>query len=108
MADGHLRTTAVPLKMDGTFDTGGTAPGQIALALDNLDRMSKAAGGEIADVIQALCFLTNADQPSVLDAMDQSDWRSCRPTPNRAHPDPTLSVCRGSSSRIHRPPYIEP
>ena len=60
MADGHLRTTAVPLKTDGTFETGG-ARSQIALALENLEKTVKAAGREITDVIQALCFLTNAD-----------------------------------------------
>ena len=37
MADGHLRTTAVPLKMDGTFETGDTRS-QIALALENLEK----------------------------------------------------------------------
>jgi enamine deaminase RidA (YjgF/YER057c/UK114 family) len=52
MADGHLRTTAVPLKMDGTFETGD-ARSQIALALENLEETVKAAGGEITDVIQA-------------------------------------------------------
>ena len=65
MAGGHLRTTAVPLKMDGTFETGD-ARSQIALALENLEKTVKAAGGEITDVIQALCFLTNADHVSVL------------------------------------------
>ena len=43
MADGHLRTTAVPLKMDGTFETGD-ARSQIALALGNLEKTVKAAG----------------------------------------------------------------
>jgi enamine deaminase RidA (YjgF/YER057c/UK114 family) len=56
MADGHLRTMAVPLKMDGTFETGD-ARSQIALALENLEKTVKAAGGEITDVVQALCFL---------------------------------------------------
>ena len=65
MADGHLRTTAVPLKMDGTFEVCD-ARSQIALALENLERTLKAVGGEITDVIQALCFLTNADHVSVL------------------------------------------
>jgi enamine deaminase RidA (YjgF/YER057c/UK114 family) len=43
MADGHLRATAVPLKMDGTFETGD-ARSQIALALENLEKTVKAAG----------------------------------------------------------------
>jgi enamine deaminase RidA (YjgF/YER057c/UK114 family) len=44
IADGHLRTTAVPLKMDKTFETGD-ARSQIALALENLEKTVKAAGG---------------------------------------------------------------
>ena len=59
MADGHLRTTAVPLKMDGTFETGD-ARSQIALALENLEKTVEAAGGELAAVIQGLCFLPSA------------------------------------------------
>ena len=43
MADGHLRTTAVPLKMDGTFETGD-ARSQIALALENSRRQSRRRG----------------------------------------------------------------
>ena len=80
MADGHLRTTAVPLKMDETFEVGD-ARSQIALALENLERTVKAAGGEITDVIQALCFLTNADHVSVLN----EEWtkRFKPPYPNR-------------------------
>ncbi len=80
MADGHLRTTAVPLKTDGTFDTGD-ARSQIALALENLDKTVKAAGGDITDVIQALCFLTNADHVPVLN----EEWtkRFKPPYPNR-------------------------
>ena len=44
MADGHLRTTAVPLKMDGTFEIGD-ARSQIALALENLREDSQGGGG---------------------------------------------------------------
>jgi enamine deaminase RidA (YjgF/YER057c/UK114 family) len=80
MADGQLRTTAVPLKADGTFEVGD-ARSQIALALENLERTLKAAGGEITDVIQALCFLTNADHVPVLN----EEWtkRFKPPYPNR-------------------------
>jgi enamine deaminase RidA (YjgF/YER057c/UK114 family) len=80
IADGHLRTTAVPLKMDGTFETGD-ARSQIALALENLERTVKAAGGELTDVIQALCFMTSADHVPVLN----EEWtkRFKPPYPNR-------------------------
>jgi enamine deaminase RidA (YjgF/YER057c/UK114 family) len=80
MADGHLRATAVPLKMDGTFETGD-ARTQIALALENLEKTVKAAGGAITDVIQALCFLTDAAHVAVLN----EEWtkRFKPPYPNR-------------------------
>ena len=80
MANGHLRTTAVPLKMDGTFETGD-ARSQIALALENLENTVKAAGGGVADVVQALCFLTSADHVPVLN----EEWtkRFKPPYPNR-------------------------
>jgi enamine deaminase RidA (YjgF/YER057c/UK114 family) len=83
MADGHLRTTAVPLKTDGTFETGD-ARTQIALALGNLEKTVKAAGGEIADVVQALCFLTSAEHVPVLN----EEWtkRFRPPYPNRGIP----------------------
>lgn len=80
MADGHLRATAVPLKTDGTFETGD-ARRQIALALDNLETTVKAAAGEMTAVIQALCFLTSSDHVAVLN----EEWtkRFKPPYPNR-------------------------
>ena len=104
MADGHLRTTAVPLKMDGTLETGD-ARSQIALALENLEKTVKAAGGEMADVIQALCFLTNTDHVPLLNeewtkaiqaALPQS-WHSDRERHRRSGDrDPD------SGPRLHR------
>src|SRR4029079_5413541 len=80
MADGHLRTTAGPPQMDGTFHAGD-ARRHVALARANLEKTVKAAGGETSDVIQALCFLTNADHVSVLN----EEWtkRFKPPYPNR-------------------------
>lgn len=80
IADGHLRTTAVPLKMDGTFETGAPRE-QIALALDNLELTVEAAGGTMKDVLQALTFLTSADHIPVLN----EEWakRFEPPYPNR-------------------------
>jgi 2-iminobutanoate/2-iminopropanoate deaminase len=77
---GHLRTTAVPLKQDGTFETG-EASVQIELAVSNLRKTVAAAGGELSDVLQALVFLTDAEHVSVLNEV----WRKHfeEPYPNR-------------------------
>jgi enamine deaminase RidA (YjgF/YER057c/UK114 family) len=66
--------------MDGTFETGD-ARTQIALALGNLEKTVKAAGGEMTDVVQALCFLTSAEHVPVLN----EEWtkRFKPPYPNR-------------------------
>ncbi len=66
MGDGHLRTTAIPLKADGTFETG-EAHLQIELALSNLEKTVKAAGGRLTDVLQVIVFLTNHDHFAILD-----------------------------------------
>lgn len=77
---GHLRTTAVPLKQDGTFETGD-ARLQIDLALRNLRQTLDAAGGTMDDVLQALVFMTSAEHVPVLNEV----WRSHfeEPYPNR-------------------------
>jgi enamine deaminase RidA (YjgF/YER057c/UK114 family) len=77
---GHLRTTAVPLKEDGTFETGHPR-GQIELALANLKRTLQAAGGDQDDVLQALVFLTSVDYVPALNEA----WVNCfkEPYPNR-------------------------
>jgi enamine deaminase RidA (YjgF/YER057c/UK114 family) len=77
---GHLRTTAVPLKSDGTFETGD-AKIQIDLALRNLRQTLDAAGGKLDDVIQALVFLTDADHVSILNEAWRSHFKE--PYPNR-------------------------
>src|SRR4051812_15984383 len=80
MGGGHLRATAVPLKSDGTFETGDPRR-QIELALANLEQTVKAAGGGLADLLQVLVFLTSADHVSVLNEV----WtqRFDPPYPNR-------------------------
>src|SRR5687767_6847712 len=77
---GHLRTTAVPLRPDGTFETGDGKL-QIELALRNLRQTLVAAGGAPSDVLQAMVFLTNAEYVPILN----DAWRTCfeEPYPNR-------------------------
>jgi 2-iminobutanoate/2-iminopropanoate deaminase len=68
MGGGHLRTTAVPLKSDGSFEIGD-AERQIELAILNLKKTVAAAGGTLADVLQALVFLTSAEHVPVLNEL---------------------------------------
>lgn len=80
MGGGHLRTTAVPLKSDGTFETGDPAL-QIALALANMKQTVEAAGGSLADVLQALVFLTSAAHVPTLNSVWEAHVEP--PYPNR-------------------------
>lgn len=80
MGGGHLRTTAVPLKSDGTFETGD-ARRQIDLALVNLRKTVEAAGGTVEDVLQALVFLTSADHVPALNEIWAKHFAA--PYPNR-------------------------
>lgn len=77
---GHLRTTAVPLKEDGTFETGD-ARAQIEVALSNLKRTLHAAGGNQDDVLQALVFLTSQDYVPALNEAWVNSFND--PYPNR-------------------------
>ena len=80
MGGGHLRTTAVPLKSDGTFETGG-ARDQIELAILNLRKTVAAAGGVMADLLQTLVFLTSADHVPILNEVWTKYFEA--PYPNR-------------------------
>ena len=77
---GHLRTTAVPLKPDGTFEIGD-ARLQIDLAIRNLRQTLNAAGGTLDDVLQALVFLTNAEYVPILNEIWPAHFE--HPYPNR-------------------------
>jgi len=80
MGGGHLRTTAVPLRSDGSFETGD-ARDQIELALVNLKKTVEAAGGTSADVLQALVFLTSAEHIPALNEIWVKHFTP--PYPNR-------------------------
>jgi 2-iminobutanoate/2-iminopropanoate deaminase len=77
---GHLRTTAVPLKSNGMFETG-EAKKQIDLALANLKQTLEAGGGTMEDILQALVFLTNADYVPALNEVWLKWFKE--PYPNR-------------------------
>lgn len=78
---GLLLTTAVPIKADGTFETGEVRS-QIALALDNLETAVKAGGGTLADVLQVMVHLT--DPAHIVTLNDEWATRFVSPYPSRA------------------------
>jgi len=81
MAGRILYTAVVPLKSDGTFETGEPKK-QLELTLSNLRQILEAAGGNMAHITQALVFLTSADHIPMLNEI----WAKSimAPYPNRA------------------------
>jgi 2-iminobutanoate/2-iminopropanoate deaminase len=80
-AGGQLWTAHLPIRPDGTFETG-TAETQARLTFDNLRRAVEAAGGSLADIVQVVIHLVD-----VTDAADVSRvWCEyfTAPYPNRA------------------------
>jgi 2-iminobutanoate/2-iminopropanoate deaminase len=81
MADGVLYTAQIPIKMDGTIESGDIRA-QTRLTLDNLKRTLVAAGGTLSNVAQVLIYLPNsADFPGMNEIYGQYFER---PFPNRA------------------------
>ncbi len=65
LADGVLYTAQIPIKMDGTIESGDIRI-QTRLTLDNLKRTLLAAGGSLSNVAQVLVYLPNsADFPGM-------------------------------------------
>ena len=65
---GIVFTAAVPVKADGTFETGD-ARDQIKLSLNNLRQVMDAAGGKMNDIAQVMVYLTSADHIPVLNEL---------------------------------------
>lgn len=81
VADGILYTAQLPLKADGSFETGDIAA-QAELTLANLKRTVEAAGGSMADVVQVLVYLTDAADFERMNAVYARHFP--KPYPNRA------------------------
>ena len=62
---GVLFTCAVPVRADGSFETGDPRA-QIELSLSNLKQVMEAAGGKMNDVAQVIVYLTSAEHVPVL------------------------------------------
>lgn len=81
LAEGVLYTAQIPIKADGTIETGDITV-QTRLTLDNLKRTLAAAGGKLADVAQVLVYLPDPkDFPGMNEVYGQYFER---PYPNRA------------------------
>lgn len=81
IADGILYTAQLPLKADGSFETGDIGL-QTALTLANLRRTVKAAGGTLADITQILVYLPDAQDFAGMNAAYAPYFSE--PYPNRA------------------------
>lgn len=81
IADGIVYTAQIPLKADGSIETGDITV-QTELTLGNLKQTVEAAGGTMADVTQVLVYLPDpADFPG-MNAVYQRQFP--KPYPNRA------------------------
>jgi 2-iminobutanoate/2-iminopropanoate deaminase len=80
-ADGILYTAQIPIREDGSIETGDITK-QARLTLDNLKRTVEAAGGNMDDVTQVLVYLTSPDSFPGMNAVYETYFR--KPYPNRA------------------------
>ncbi|MFO1056046.1 MAG: RidA family protein [Dongiaceae bacterium] len=81
IADGIIYTAQIPMKADGSIETGEIGK-QTELTLANLRRTVEAAGGSMADVTQVLVYLPDAaDFPGMNEVYRRS---FPQPYPNRA------------------------
>ena len=80
-ADGVLYTAQVPIKPDGSIETGD-AGAQTKLTLANLKVTVEAAGGALADVTQVLIYLTRPEDFAAMNAVYETFFEA--PYPNRA------------------------
>jgi 2-iminobutanoate/2-iminopropanoate deaminase len=81
IADGVLYTAQIPIKADGSIETGDIGA-QTRLTFDNLKQTLKAVGGSLDDVAQVLVYLPNPEDFPGMNAVYAQYF--ARPYPNRA------------------------
>ena len=81
MGGDYLYTAHVPIREDGTFETGDIAT-QTRLTMDNLKRTVEAAGGTLDDVTQVLIYLPNKEDFAGMNEVYKTYFK--QPYPNRA------------------------
>jgi len=80
-ANGIVQTALIPIRADGSIDTGDIAS-QVRLTMDNLKKVMAAAGGSLADVTRVLIYLTDAADFEAMNEVYRTYFSS--PYPNRA------------------------
>jgi len=80
-ADGIMYTAQIPIREDGTIETGNI-DAQAELTFSNLKRTLIAAGGSLNDVTQVLIYLTNKEDFQGMNAVYRRYFS--KPFPNRA------------------------
>jgi 2-iminobutanoate/2-iminopropanoate deaminase len=80
-AGGVVYTAQVPIRPDGTIETGDAAK-QVDLTLANLKKTMEAAGGDMDDVTQCVVYLTDAKHAAALNEVWPRYFKA--PYPNRA------------------------
>jgi 2-iminobutanoate/2-iminopropanoate deaminase len=80
-ADGILYTAQIPIRADGSIETGDIAR-QADLTFDNLKRTVEAAGGSLADVAQVLVYLLRKEDFAGMNEVYRRYF--AKPYPNRA------------------------
>jgi enamine deaminase RidA (YjgF/YER057c/UK114 family) len=80
-ADGILYTAQIPIRADGSIETGDIAK-QADLTFTNLRRTLEAAGGSLDDVTQVLVYLTGKEHFAGMNEIYRKHFS--KPYPNRA------------------------
>jgi len=80
-ADGILYTAQIPIRADGSIETGDIGR-QADLTFDNLKRTLEAAGGSLVDVTQVLVYLTGKEHFAGMNEVYRRYF--AKPYPNRA------------------------
>ena len=80
-ADGILYTAQIPIREDGSIETGDI-DAQATLTFSNLKRTVEAAGATLDDVTQVLVYLTRKEDFQGMNAVYRRFF--AKPFPNRA------------------------
>jgi len=80
-ADGILYTAQIPIRTDGSIETGDIEK-QADLTFDNLKKTLEVAGGTLADVTQVLVYLTGKEHFAKMNEVYRRYFS--KPYPNRA------------------------
>lgn len=80
-ASGMLYTAQIPIRADGTIETGDIRA-QTRLTLDNLKQTMEAAGGTLDDVTQVMIYITDAKLAAGMNEVYKEYFS--KPYPNRA------------------------